>query len=178
MVSPSKEALSVVRCWIANSSLFQVIWYRNESFVNSTKTWETSLYYWQPTTDNWHPRSKPPGNQPSQCGLGIRYLNLQLVVLHRIAEIVTGDGHSSAVETYIVGLFGEFLYLVEVATTGKNTYMTRMIPTTHLLAHHITSSRFIPWPFQRLEIPQEFRTKNHPCQIDWQAYMESHHCQD
>ena len=49
---------------------------------------------------------------------------MRLVIFHRIAEILIGDGHSATVKAYIVGLFGEFPYLIEVATTGKNTYMT------------------------------------------------------
>ena len=48
----------------------------------------------------------------------------QLFIFHRIAEIFSGDRHSAAVKAYIVGFFGEFLYLIEVATTGKNTYVT------------------------------------------------------
>ena len=70
--------------------------------------------------------------------------------MHRIAEILIGDGHSATVKAYIVGLFGEFLYLIEAATTGKNTYMTRMISTTHLLAHHIPPTPLFRNLFQGL----------------------------
>jgi hypothetical protein len=57
---------------------------------------------------------------------------------HGITKIMRAIGHSSAVKADILGIFGEFFYLIKEFIAGQNTEMAFMISSAYFFTHGFT----------------------------------------